>query len=118
MIYVDAKRIVLQDIKSGIRKYLQECVIIQPNFSEKRDITEFSIESKHTITGITKNVDYRVRFSNIDNASNYICTLNDGALIQIKYVFDKDGKNCSLKEACLVYLPSPLECAKELKVEI
>lgn len=109
---MNVKEVVLRDIKNGLSKYLKENIIIQPNFSDKRDITMYKIESKHTITGINKNSDYRMRFYEIDDTNNYICALNDGALIQVKYVFDKDGRNNILKEACLVYLPSPRECAE------
>lgn len=109
---MNAKEIVLHDIKSGIKKYLKENIIIQPNFVDKRDITVFSIESKHTITGIDKTSDYRTKFSEIDNASNYLCALNDGALVQVKYVFRMQGKSNNLQEASLVYLPSPRECVE------
>ena len=108
---MNAKAIVEQDIKAGISKYLKDKLIIQPNFSDKRDITMFCIESKHTLTGINKTSDYRKKFSEIEDAGNYICALIDGSLIQVKYVFDADGRNNNVSAACLVYLPCPRECS-------
>lgn len=101
---MDNYKLIIDDIKMTIRKYMKSKIIINPLFSEKK-CSDFRISSNYNETGIDKNIKFSESYQKTINGSDYLFMFDDGGVIQIEYTFYKK----MIESACLIYLPCPNE---------